>query len=86
VVAQVGIYKTQEFSPGSEVYDLVDSRERERILQARIVKACVIHTHLPFSILFWHKDQIGYPIWVLNFFNKAGGQKPRQLFARSFPG
>jgi hypothetical protein len=41
---------------GSEVYDLVDSGKSERILQASLIQACVIHTHLPLPILFWHKN------------------------------
>jgi hypothetical protein len=56
VVARVGIRKTQEFTPDSEVYDLVNSGKRERILRAFLVKACVIHIHPPFPILFWHDN------------------------------
>jgi hypothetical protein len=82
VVAWVGILETQEFTPGNEVHDLVDSWERERILWACLVQACVIYAHPPFPILSCHKYQIGCPIWVIHFFHKAISQKPGQLFAR----
>jgi hypothetical protein len=37
VVTRVGVQKTQEFTPGSDVYDLVYVGERERILRASFV-------------------------------------------------
>jgi hypothetical protein len=75
-VARVGIQKTQEFAPGSEVYDLIDSGERERFFQACLVQACLIYTHPPPPILFWYKNWIGYLVWVLNLLNENCGQEP----------
>jgi hypothetical protein len=66
VVTQVGAHKTQELTPGSEVNNLVNSGERERIFSACLVQACVVHIHLSFPILLWHKNWIGYPDWVLD--------------------
>jgi hypothetical protein len=57
-----GVQKSQEFTPGSEVYDVVYAVERERILQACFVQPCIINTHLPFAILFLYENRIGYPV------------------------
>jgi hypothetical protein len=73
VVTQVGVQKTQELATGGEVNDLVNSEERERIFQTCLVQTCVVHTHLPFSILLWHKNWIGCLVWVLNLLFEAGG-------------
>jgi hypothetical protein len=44
-VTQVGIQKTHEFAPGSEVYNLLDSGERERIVRGMPCSAlCYEHT------------------------------------------
>jgi hypothetical protein len=69
------------FAPGSKVYDLVDSREWERVLRACLIQAHVIYTHPLFPILFWHENWIGYPVWVLDLLNEDSGQKDGQLFA-----
>jgi hypothetical protein len=79
VVAQVGVQKTLELTPGSKVNDLVDLRKRERIPQTLLIQACVINTHLPLLVLLWH-NWIGYPVRVLNILDEASSQKPRQLF------
>jgi hypothetical protein len=62
VVTRLGIQKTQELTPGSEVNDLVDSRKRKRIFPTCLIQTCVAKRHSPFLILLWHKNWIGYPI------------------------
>jgi hypothetical protein len=81
VVARVGIQKTYELTPHSKVYNLVNSGERERILHACLVQACVIYTHSPLLILFRHKGWVHYLVWVMILLNKASGQELGLLFA-----
>jgi hypothetical protein len=83
VVTRVGLQKTQEFTPGSDVYDLVYAGERERILRACFVQGCIINTYPPFSILFWYENRIGYPIQVLNLLNEVSGQEPGYLLVKA---
>jgi hypothetical protein len=41
------------------------------ILRAVLVEIGVVNTHSPFIILFLHKDEISYPLWMDYFFNEA---------------
>jgi hypothetical protein len=75
VINWVGIQEIYKFAHGIEVNNLVDSRKRERIFRANLVQAHVINTHPPFLVLLWQKNWIGYPVWLLDLFNEASGQK-----------
>jgi hypothetical protein len=72
VVTQLGIQKTQELTPGSEVHNLIDSGKREMIFRTCLVQAFVISTHPPFPIIIRHKNWIDYPIQVLDLLNETG--------------
>jgi hypothetical protein len=77
VVTRVGVQKTQQFAPDSVVYDLVYVGERERMIRACFVQACIINAHPPFLVLFWYENRIGYSVWVLNLLNEDNNQKSR---------
>jgi hypothetical protein len=69
----VGIKKTREFTSGHEIYDLINVGKGKQIFQTCLSQARVVNAHPPFPILFWYKNLICYPVWVLDFFNKASG-------------
>jgi hypothetical protein len=50
--------------------------EREKILWACLIQACVINTHPPFPVMFWNENWVGYPVWVLNLLNEASSHEP----------
>jgi hypothetical protein len=73
VIVRVGIQKTNELTSGCEIYDLVYARKRKWVFQTCVVQVHVVNTHPSFHILFWYKNRVGYPVWVLDFHDKASG-------------
>ena len=73
MVAGVAIKKREKRAPGYRVNNLVDARERKRILRAVLVEIRVINTHSPFAVLLFYKDWICLPLWMCDFSDKTSG-------------
>jgi hypothetical protein len=52
VVPGIGIKETQEFTPRSRIYDLIDPWQRKRNFGTCFIQTSVIYTHPPLLILF----------------------------------
>jgi hypothetical protein len=50
---------------------MIDPGKPEGIFFACLIKINIINTHPPIFILFWYKNRIGEPIWVVHFFKKS---------------
>ena len=71
VIAREGIQEAQQVTLGGGVGDLVDARERERILWAGMVEVGEVDTHAFLSSFFCQHNRVGQPFRIADLANDA---------------
>jgi hypothetical protein len=67
VIIRVCIQEGEQLAPGCRVYNMINARERERVLRARHIEPCVVDTHGPTLVLLHDKHGICNAHWVVYF-------------------
>ena len=67
VVAGESIHKTEEFMAGYDIYDEVDSRQRETIFWACSVDASEVDAESPLAVRFFYEYVVGQPFRIFHF-------------------
>jgi hypothetical protein len=70
VIARVCLQEEEKLAPGSRVYDLIDTWERERVLGACLIEPHLVNAHPPTPIFFLTRTgfmiHIGWCISLMN--------------------
>jgi hypothetical protein len=74
VITREAVEEGNDFVAGCSIDDLVDSRQREVIFGACLVKAGEVNAHVPFSVLLLYNHNVGEPGWVSYWLNEFGFQ------------
>ena len=54
------------------VYQLIYSWQGEAVFWASLIQIHEVHQHPPFPVCFLYQDNIGQPVWVVDFLDKIG--------------
>ena len=70
VIAGERVHETHQLMPRGGVDQLVDVRQRERVLWTGLVEVCEVYADYPLPVLLFDYGHVGYPFLVLHLANE----------------
>src|SRR5438552_3493997 len=75
MVPRVGIEEAKKLTSRCRVDQLINSRQREKVLWTSLVEAGEVYTHPPFTVCLPYHHRVCQPFWVQDSFDEHGLQE-----------